>query len=313
MRASNDMFASIAATVMPSRSKTGAVPLGVALGEVVVDRDEVDALAGERVQIERQARDERLSFTGLHLGDVALVQDDAAHHLDVEDALVGLAQARLAHGGERLEEDVLELLAVREPLAELDRLPAQLVVGELAGSRAPASRCRRPARRGASCAAPRRSGGPSRGIREQAFGTGYPRARARSPRPPRGRRRAAWPGRRTPVPPALPPRSNAGAASNDGRAVDVQRPALPRHDELELACPRGLRASSDDDRRGADGPGRPVLPPRLGAERRVERRLDGVGERPDGLVGRSAVDEERAVGERDEVGRVSLEPRRRAR
>ena len=116
---------------MPSRSKTRAVPFGVALGEVVVDGHEVDALAGERVQVERQARDERLSFTGLHLGDVALVQDDPAHHLDVEDALVGLAQARFAHGGERFEEDVLELLAVREPLAELDRLPAQLLVGEL--------------------------------------------------------------------------------------------------------------------------------------------------------------------------------------
>ena len=116
------------------------VPLGVALGEVVVDGDEVDALTEdaavvrldgrERVQVEREARDERLAFAGLHLGDVALVQDDPAHHLDVEHALVGLAQARLADGGERLEEEVVELLAVREPLPELGRLRAQLVVGE---------------------------------------------------------------------------------------------------------------------------------------------------------------------------------------
>ena len=94
-----------------------AVPLGVALGEVVVDRDEVDALAEgaavealdrrERVQVEREARDEGLALAGLHLGDVALVEDDPAHHLDVEHALVGLAQARLADGGERLEEELV--------------------------------------------------------------------------------------------------------------------------------------------------------------------------------------------------------------
>src|SRR6266511_2439236 len=53
-----------------------AVPLGVALGEVVVDGDEVDALALERVQVEREAGDERLAFARLHLGDVALVEDD---------------------------------------------------------------------------------------------------------------------------------------------------------------------------------------------------------------------------------------------
>ena len=108
-----------------------AVPLGVALGEVVVDGHEVGAAAGERVQVERHARDEGLAFTGLHLGDVALVQDDAAHHLDVEDALVGLAHARLARGREGLEEQILELLAALEPLAELDGLALQLGVGEL--------------------------------------------------------------------------------------------------------------------------------------------------------------------------------------
>ena len=111
-----------------------AVPLGVAAGEVVVDRDEVDALAEgttvvgldgrQRVQVQREARDERLALAGLHLGDVALVEDDPAHHLDVEHPLVGLADARLAHGCEGLEEQVVELLPVREPLAELGGLRA---------------------------------------------------------------------------------------------------------------------------------------------------------------------------------------------
>ena len=106
----------------PEPLEDAAVPLGVALGEVVVDRDEVDAGAGERVQVERRAGDERLALTGLHLGDVALVEDDAAHQLDVEHPLVGLPHARLADGGERLEEEILERLAVLQALPELGRL-----------------------------------------------------------------------------------------------------------------------------------------------------------------------------------------------
>ena len=108
----------------------GPVPLGVALGEVVVDGHEVHVLAGERVEVERQARDEGLALAGLHLGDVALVQHDAAHQLDVEQPLPGLALARLAHSGERLEEDVLERLAVLEPLLELRGLRVQLGVAQ---------------------------------------------------------------------------------------------------------------------------------------------------------------------------------------
>ena len=61
-------------------------PLGVVLREVVVDRDDVDALAGQRVEVGRQRRDQGLALTGLHLGDVAEVQRRATHDLDVEVA-----------------------------------------------------------------------------------------------------------------------------------------------------------------------------------------------------------------------------------
>ena len=59
------------------------------------------------------------------------MQHDAAHHLDVEDALVGLAEARLARSRIRLEEQILELLPAVEPLPELDGLAPQLGVREL--------------------------------------------------------------------------------------------------------------------------------------------------------------------------------------
>ena len=88
-------------------------------------------LAREAVEIEREARDERLALAGLHLGDVALVEDDPAHQLDVEHPLVRRALARLADGGERVEEELVEALAVLEPLPERGGQALQLGVGEL--------------------------------------------------------------------------------------------------------------------------------------------------------------------------------------
>src|SRR5262245_41912876 len=109
----------------------GLRPLGVTLGEVVVDRDEVDTPACEPVEVERLHGDEGLALARLHLCDVALVEDDAAHQLDVEEADADRAPERLADGGVRVEEEVLERLAVLEPLLELGGLAAELVVGQL--------------------------------------------------------------------------------------------------------------------------------------------------------------------------------------
>ncbi len=108
----------------------GPVPLRVALGEVVVRRDEVDSGARKRVQEERGGGDERLALTGLHLGDVAFVEDDRTHHLDVEHPLLRLAPARLAHGRVGLEEEIVERLAVVEAPAQTGGRAAQLLVRE---------------------------------------------------------------------------------------------------------------------------------------------------------------------------------------
>ena len=76
-------------------------PLGIALGQVIVDRDDVDALPFERVQIHGQRRDQRLAFSGFHFGDLAVVQHDATNQLDIKMPHVEVAASRLAHGGER--------------------------------------------------------------------------------------------------------------------------------------------------------------------------------------------------------------------
>jgi hypothetical protein len=91
-----------------------AHPVGVALREVVVDGDQVHAVAGERVEVDRQRRDERLAFAGAHFGDLAVVQRHSADQLDVEVAHLQRALAGLAHDGERLGQQIVERLAVRD-------------------------------------------------------------------------------------------------------------------------------------------------------------------------------------------------------
>jgi len=103
----------------PEEAVYPAHPLGVTLGQVVVDRDHVDALAGQRVEVGGKDGGERLALTGLHLGDVAQVQRRAAHQLDIEVPLAEGALGRLACGGERLGEQVIERFTVRVPLPEL--------------------------------------------------------------------------------------------------------------------------------------------------------------------------------------------------
>ena len=106
-----------------------AHPLGVARREVVVDGDDVDALAVQRVEVHRQRRDQRLALAGPHLGDLAAVEDDAADQLNVVVALAERALRRLAHCGKRLGEQVVEGFTLRQPRPERRRLTAQRLVG----------------------------------------------------------------------------------------------------------------------------------------------------------------------------------------
>ena len=124
-------------TVSPRKRCSCPIQSASRRGEVVVDRDEVHAPARERVEVRRQRGDERLALAGLHLGDPAEVQRGAAHELHVEVALAEHPAAGLAHGRERLGEEVVEqvgdeLLAVLGVLAGRPGLVDLLA--ELAGA-----------------------------------------------------------------------------------------------------------------------------------------------------------------------------------
>ena len=96
-----------------------AHPLGVTTREVVVDRDHMNALALEPIQVTGKRGNQRLALAGLHLGDLALVQHDSADQLHVIVAHSKNALASLARHGVRGDHQVIDRSAVVDLLPEL--------------------------------------------------------------------------------------------------------------------------------------------------------------------------------------------------
>ena len=105
-------------------------PLRVAAGQVIVDRNHVNAVAGQRVQVARQGGDQRLAFTGFHFGDLALVEHHAANQLNVEMTHVQHAAAGLADHGEGRNQEVVKRRALSDLLFKFNGFRSQVDVGE---------------------------------------------------------------------------------------------------------------------------------------------------------------------------------------
>jgi hypothetical protein len=91
----------------------------------------VSALAGQGVEHQRQRRDQRLAFTGLHLGDGAAVQGNTADELHIVVTHADRAHADFAHRRKDLRQQVVERRAVVDLFSEFRRLGFQLRVREL--------------------------------------------------------------------------------------------------------------------------------------------------------------------------------------
>ena len=73
-----------AANCQPQESVQFAHPLHVTLSQVIIDGDDVNAFAFQRIQISRQRSHQSLTFTSLHLGNTSLMEYDAADDLYTE-------------------------------------------------------------------------------------------------------------------------------------------------------------------------------------------------------------------------------------
>ena len=114
----------------PQRGIDLAHPLGVSLGKVFVDRHDMDVLTGQGVKIGRESRDERLALAGLHLGDVALVEEDPAQKLDVEGPEAERTARRLAAVREGFGQERFQGLPRLRPALQFACLLLEPLVGQ---------------------------------------------------------------------------------------------------------------------------------------------------------------------------------------
>ncbi len=81
----------------------------VAAGEIIVDRDDMDALAAQGVEVAGESRDQRLALAGLHFRDRAFMEHHAPDELHVEMALSEGPLGRLAHRRKSRNEQIVEV------------------------------------------------------------------------------------------------------------------------------------------------------------------------------------------------------------
>jgi hypothetical protein len=112
----------------PEEVVDGPHQVGVAFGQVVVDRGEMGSLADESVNIERERGGERLAFARFHFGNAAIEQGDAADHLHFIVALLDGANGGFAHEGVSLGHDAGQRLARFGPIAQREAAFLQVAV-----------------------------------------------------------------------------------------------------------------------------------------------------------------------------------------
>ena len=104
-------------------------PVGITVCQVVIDRDNVYTLSFQCVQIRRQDTGLGFTFTGLHLGDTALMDNDTTEDLNFIVLLVQNTACSFSGNGKCFAEDVVQGLAFRQAILKLLRLCAQLLIG----------------------------------------------------------------------------------------------------------------------------------------------------------------------------------------
>ncbi len=82
-------------------------PLRVTVCQVIVYGNDMDALSLQGIQVCRQRRHQRLTFTCFHLSDTSLVKDDAADQLHPVMLHIQYTSCGLPHGSKCLRQQVV--------------------------------------------------------------------------------------------------------------------------------------------------------------------------------------------------------------
>ena len=90
----------------------------ITLGQVVVDGNDVYAVAGQGIEVYGQGGYQRFSLTGTHFCDFAVVQHHAADQLDIEVAHTQNAFGCFAADGKRFRQNAVQIGSVSDALFE---------------------------------------------------------------------------------------------------------------------------------------------------------------------------------------------------
>ena len=107
-----------------------AHPLTVAAGQIIVYGNHVYALAGKGIQIHGQCGHQRFAFTGLHFGNAAAVQRNAANDLHREGLHAQHAPVSFAANGKSFGQKIVQRFALGQTLAEFTGFGLQLIIGK---------------------------------------------------------------------------------------------------------------------------------------------------------------------------------------
>ena len=105
-------------------------PFRVATGQVIIDRNDVDAFALNRIEVGWQRRHQGFAFAGAHLGDFTAVHHDPTDHLHVEVPHAQHALASFADRRESFGQQIVKRLAVFQHPPEFERLRGQFRVAQ---------------------------------------------------------------------------------------------------------------------------------------------------------------------------------------
>ena len=100
----------------------------VAAGQVIVDGDHMDPVAGQGVQVYRQRRHQGLAFTGTHFGNFAPMQHHTADKLHIKVTEPGCPPGCFPHHRKGFRQDVVQSLALLQPQFEFPGLQLQVGV-----------------------------------------------------------------------------------------------------------------------------------------------------------------------------------------
>ena len=105
-------------------------PLRVTLRQIVIDSNNVNALAFQCIQINRQRSYQSLTFTGLHLRDSSLMKNDTTDQLNPERLHIQCSLRTLTDCRKGFRKKIIQRLAFTQALAEFHCFPTELLIRE---------------------------------------------------------------------------------------------------------------------------------------------------------------------------------------